>query len=673
MLTIKAIKASKPKSKPYKLPDNDNLYLYITPAGTKSWRINYQFNGKRKILTLGKYPFISLKEARQEKDIANKMLVDGRDPAVERNDPFVEQKKKTVFSKMAAGQTVKIACYGDSTTDGNLTSGWIKNTFDTNHNDDAPNAWPKQLQIILREMYKNENIFVFNAGYSGQRLDNAWGTQNYEKSIINNPHYGPCDIVFISFGFNDADSTTINLLDDTLIQTNLLIDKIKDSDALPILLTCNVACNKETEDNDNKSFKKEQFNNLKKYIAKMRNIPLFDQDAIMHCWMQNNNCSYADMQSDNNHWGDLWHRYQASWLASMLFNHIVKIDNANTYESIHFLDARANSPIGSNTTSTTTSCKFGLNPYIPLSRFDCRNQVLLDVWVWCEHSDASIVYRRMLGDARTSNIKITDMLTGKANETTAGFLFGYDMYSVVDAPEYIGNLKYGLNRVQLIGDDSLTGNTVFGHFDFVANYQAKLINKNILQSIGVFRDYKTLTAPADSALIETNFSFTSDIYDSYGKNVIQLFTKNKTTNIYIEGKFDDMSGIFLAQAPGRNKDTISGILLYFVSGFVSVYIHCYNTRRKVNFFSKIGYVSSSADKNAVYRLRLKTYFNKNGYASIDVYHDEVLAGTISWEGVSEYLPPISGVAGNIYRFCPRGEKKTINIELSRFEVWYSER
>ncbi|MBC9130779.1 DUF4102 domain-containing protein [Frischella sp. Ac48] len=48
MLTIKAIDSAKPKDKPYKLPDFESLYLYITPSGTKSWRYDYQFNGKRR-------------------------------------------------------------------------------------------------------------------------------------------------------------------------------------------------------------------------------------------------------------------------------------------------------------------------------------------------------------------------------------------------------------------------------------------------------------------------------------------------------------------------------------------------------------------------------------------------------------------------------------------------
>ncbi|WP_294826330.1 tyrosine-type recombinase/integrase [uncultured Gilliamella sp.] len=84
MLTIKAIDSAKPKDTPYKLPDFEGLYLYIMPSGTKSWRYDYRFNGKRKTLTIGKYPYISLSDARNEKDLARQLLAHGKDPCLER-------------------------------------------------------------------------------------------------------------------------------------------------------------------------------------------------------------------------------------------------------------------------------------------------------------------------------------------------------------------------------------------------------------------------------------------------------------------------------------------------------------------------------------------------------------------------------------------------------------
>ena len=50
--------------KPKKMYDGDGLYLLIKPSGSRLWRMKYRYAGKEKLLSLGKYPSVSLKEAR---------------------------------------------------------------------------------------------------------------------------------------------------------------------------------------------------------------------------------------------------------------------------------------------------------------------------------------------------------------------------------------------------------------------------------------------------------------------------------------------------------------------------------------------------------------------------------------------------------------------------------
>jgi integrase len=79
-LTTLAIKGAKPKDKKYRLPDGNGLYLEITPSGGKLWRMKYRFAGKEKLLSFGGFPTISLKDARQFKDEAKKLLANDIDP-----------------------------------------------------------------------------------------------------------------------------------------------------------------------------------------------------------------------------------------------------------------------------------------------------------------------------------------------------------------------------------------------------------------------------------------------------------------------------------------------------------------------------------------------------------------------------------------------------------------
>ncbi len=76
-----AIKAAKVNpDKAYKLPDGKGMYLLIHPNGSKYFRLDYRFNDKRKTLALGVYPETSLKQAREKREAARKLLADGIDP-----------------------------------------------------------------------------------------------------------------------------------------------------------------------------------------------------------------------------------------------------------------------------------------------------------------------------------------------------------------------------------------------------------------------------------------------------------------------------------------------------------------------------------------------------------------------------------------------------------------
>lgn len=76
--------AGKETTKPYKLGDTGGLYLEVAPSGGKWWRLKYRFDGKEKRLSLGVYPDVGLKDARQRRDDARKLLADGVDPGENR-------------------------------------------------------------------------------------------------------------------------------------------------------------------------------------------------------------------------------------------------------------------------------------------------------------------------------------------------------------------------------------------------------------------------------------------------------------------------------------------------------------------------------------------------------------------------------------------------------------
>ena len=64
-LTAKAVEAARPQERAYKLADGAGLYLFVSPAGGKSWRANYQRAGKQATRTYGRWPDVSLADARR--------------------------------------------------------------------------------------------------------------------------------------------------------------------------------------------------------------------------------------------------------------------------------------------------------------------------------------------------------------------------------------------------------------------------------------------------------------------------------------------------------------------------------------------------------------------------------------------------------------------------------
>jgi integrase len=83
-LTDTAVRNAKPAKKTAKLFDERGLYLEVSPAGGKWWRHKYRFEGREKRLSLGVYPDVGLKEARERRDAARQLLAKGVDPGEHR-------------------------------------------------------------------------------------------------------------------------------------------------------------------------------------------------------------------------------------------------------------------------------------------------------------------------------------------------------------------------------------------------------------------------------------------------------------------------------------------------------------------------------------------------------------------------------------------------------------
>jgi integrase len=98
VLNDRLVRATKSSGKLTKLSDSGGLQLWVTPKGGKYWRLAYRFDGKQKLLALGAYPAVSLKEARTARDLAKRELAAG-------HDPHQQRKLARLAAKAAASDT----------------------------------------------------------------------------------------------------------------------------------------------------------------------------------------------------------------------------------------------------------------------------------------------------------------------------------------------------------------------------------------------------------------------------------------------------------------------------------------------------------------------------------------------------------------------------------------
>lgn len=98
-LTDTAVRQARPRERAYKLADGGGLSLVVTATGSRWWRFDYHFAGRRKTISLGTYPKVSLARARQAHAQARELLEDGVDPSAQRRAE--KAARETTFAGVA--------------------------------------------------------------------------------------------------------------------------------------------------------------------------------------------------------------------------------------------------------------------------------------------------------------------------------------------------------------------------------------------------------------------------------------------------------------------------------------------------------------------------------------------------------------------------------------------
>ena len=399
-----------------------------------------------------------------------------------------------IIGRMAGQKTIRIACFGDSTTDGAMTSGWTMNDATdvtgkpwtrepvggNNHDLQAPNAYPMKLQNILRYYYGN-TVSVWNCGYSGQRMTNGWAWTFFERAILNNPYRGVPDVCIIQFGLNDQPYTG-SFVNEFIAETERVVQKCIGYGILPVLMTCDAIWQSTNEhllpitapDRENSETAR-QMDAASMGLAHRYGIPVIDMGRAIQTWLTQNDDgdSFGSVEVDALHLGDKGHRFKAEFLARNFMRDIY-VSNGSTVERIHWQDSRANysggednyyyPPAASNQYGNANDSRFpwfwrlrinddGSTGYDPL-------QKVLEAWVWVENKQPALIYRNIgnggIGSA-VAEANFPAIQVGSAGEYPVNYVNvptpnagGDEWPFTTDRPYYVRHLRYGLNIIRII-------------------------------------------------------------------------------------------------------------------------------------------------------------------------------------------------------------------------------
>lgn len=104
LLTARKVETAAPQARPYSLKDGGSLFLHVTPQGGKLWRFRYRLGNAGQVFAIGRYPDVSLPQARKARDEARALVVRGIHPLADKRARLVQQLERNQHTFEAVAQ-----------------------------------------------------------------------------------------------------------------------------------------------------------------------------------------------------------------------------------------------------------------------------------------------------------------------------------------------------------------------------------------------------------------------------------------------------------------------------------------------------------------------------------------------------------------------------------------
>lgn len=364
-----------------------------------------------------------------------------------------------LIAAMRDGGTVRIVSYGDSTTDGNTTTGWSANPTDGSGNPtgaaihNPPNAWPAIAQSALRQMFRNANISVLNAGYGGKWIVTGWALANFAAATTAKTGWSSFDAVILNFGINDARhaSYTPELFRAELVR---LCARIEAQGAFPIFATPDATSSNDDANGAILSGLIEVY----QAVARDLGIRLIDShQGQLDLWAARGGGAqrWVTAQPDRIHGGDSLHSFKGAFIAASIYPNTLWLRDEPVVDIPPWSKFCDSGRISFGMGSVTN--KFGASANVVGGSYTA-GEALLALWVVNFGSQRDLFWASVDGDgyysprtqANAPVIARYDYLSKSSVSRasgSSGMIAPAGGYRAAEAPCRIGSLPVGISRI----------------------------------------------------------------------------------------------------------------------------------------------------------------------------------------------------------------------------------
>ncbi|HOJ12372.1 MAG TPA: SGNH/GDSL hydrolase family protein [Clostridiales bacterium] len=332
------------------------------------------------------------------------------------------------------GEKFPIAFYGDSTVDGNNTTGWIGNKLGADST--SPNAFSEKLEIKLREAANNSILRIYNAGFSGQI--SSWALANYDNVFGETSAYNDVKMVGIGFGINDrlVYQDEKSYRDGFKNNIKGIIGKCYASNIQPFLITtqATVEPGVRTDFTTRYPLRTSQHintiaNEVKKELSIEYGLELLDINSYTEDFLLYSSYSLETIISDRLHFNDVGHEYEAGLLFALINPQTIFADG---FHKIDYSNQRIAKGVPEDWLTMPTAVKDNFKVYIDYTKSDMADMNIMTVYVFNKSK-------------RKLNLKAY-----KNHETTKTYVkIDGEVKSLTGVETDLGELELGLHKFEV--------------------------------------------------------------------------------------------------------------------------------------------------------------------------------------------------------------------------------